>query len=269
VSERPGRVVVQPAEALARSCGEWLADRMNCAIAERGHCTIALAGGSSPRPVYAALCAPPLWAAIPWHHVHVYFGDERAVPSDDPESNYRMACDTLLCRVPVPHTQVHRMEAERADLDAAADDYARILPAQLDVLLLGMGPDGHAASLFPGSPALVERARRVVPVTGPTPPRRRLTITPPVIEAARNIVLIATGAEKAAAAAAALEGPPSLLERLVNAGELTREEAADGARRDLILQALGPQAGVDVPARLARRGTWFLDPAAAAQLEGS
>jgi 6-phosphogluconolactonase len=233
VTAGAGRVIVREGAALSQACAEWIARAVTGAITARGRCAIALAGGSSPRPVYAALSAPPLWGAIDWLHVHVYFGDERAVPPDDPVSNYRMACDTLLCRVPIPHTQVHRMEAERADLDAAATGYQRQLPAALDVLLLGMGPDGHTASLFPGSPALEERQRRVVPVVGPKPPSRRLTITAPVIEAAREVAVIATGAEKAAMVLRALEG-----------------------RGDL----------ADVPVALARRGTWFLDAAASSRL---
>ena len=236
MNQVPGRVVIQPGAALAQSCAAWLVECMTRAITERGGCALALAGGSSPRPAYAALSAPPLRDAVAWERVHVYFGDERAVPPDDPESNYRMACDALLDRVPIPPEQVHRMEAERTDLDAAADDYARLLPV-LDVLLLGIGPDGHTASLFPGSPALVERRRLVVPVVGPKPPPRRLTITPPVIHAAREVVVIATGADKAPMVAAARETPSS--------------------------------PGPEIPARLARRGTWFLDPAAAAQLSGS
>jgi len=236
VTERPGRVVIGEDAMLAQSCAAWLAEAMTHAITRRGICAVALAGGSSPGPVYQALALPPLWGAVDWMRVHAYFGDERAVPPDDRESNYRMVCDTLLCRVPIPHAQVHRMEAERPDLDAAAAEYAALLPATLDILLLGMGPDGHTASLFPGSAALAELRRRVVPVIGPKPPPRRLTITPPVIEAAREIAVIATGAGKAAMVAAAREG--------------------------------GAEPG-EVPARLARRGVWFLDPAAASRLERS
>lgn len=232
--ERSGQVVVREGAALAQACAEWIASAMAGAIAERGRCDIALSGGSSPRPVYLALSVKPLWSAVDWSRVHVHFGDERAVPPEDAESNYRMVSGTLLCRVPIPHTQVHRMEAERSDLDSAAADYERLLPAALDVLLLGIGPDGHTASLFPGSPALLERSRRVMAVIGPKPPPRRLTITPPVIEAARAIAVIATGAEKASVVAAAVAGSASAQE---------------------------------TPARLARRGTWFLDPAAASQLE--
>jgi 6-phosphogluconolactonase len=125
------------------------------------------------------------------------------------------------------------MEAERSDRDAAAREYECLLPPRLDVLLLGMGSDGHTASLFPGSDALDELHRLVIPVVGPKPPRERLTITPPVIEAARKVAVIATGDDKAAMVARAIEG------------------------------AFTPRA---VPVQLARRGVWFLDRAAAAQL---
>jgi 6-phosphogluconolactonase len=125
------------------------------------------------------------------------------------------------------------MEAERPDREAAALAYARLLPSRIDVLLLGMGPDGHTASLFPGSAALHERERLVVPVVGAKPPAERLTITPPVIEAARKVAVLAAGEDKAAMVARAVEGP------------------------------LEPEA---VPAQLARRGVWFLDRAAAARL---
>jgi 6-phosphogluconolactonase len=125
------------------------------------------------------------------------------------------------------------MEAERSDREAAAGDYERALPQRLDVLLLGMGADGHTASLFPGSAALDERSRLVVPVAGSKAPAERLTITPPVIEAARKVAVLATGEDKAAMVARALEGPPE------------------------------PRT---VPAQLARRGLWLLDRAAATRL---
>jgi 6-phosphogluconolactonase len=165
--------------------------------------------------------------------VSVFFGDERAVPPDHPDSNYLMVHLALLSRVPVPAGNVHRMEAERLDREAAAREYERSLPPRLDVLLLGMGPDGHTASLFPGSAALDERHRLVVPVLGAKPPAERLTITPPVIEAARKVAVIATGEDKALVVARAIEGP------------------------------FAPKS---VPVQLARRGCWFLDRAAAARL---
>jgi 6-phosphogluconolactonase len=222
-------VVSEPAE-LARPAAEWLSLEVTRAIAERGSCALGLAVGRTPEPVYRELASG---STIEWQQVHVFFGDERAVPPSHPDSNYRTVYLALLSRVPIPPHQVHRMEAERADREVAAREYERALPARLDVLLLGMGPDGHTASLFPGSAALDERQRLVVPVSGAKPPAERLTITPPVIEAARKVAVIATGDEKAAMVARAVEGP------------------------------LAPKA---VPAQLARRGVWFLDRAAAARL---
>ena len=219
----------QPSD-LAREAAEWLSREVSRAIAERGRCALCLAGGRTPDPVYRELASG---SPIDWSRVEVYFGDERAVPPDHPDSNYQMVHRALLSRVPVPAGQVHRMEAERVDRDAAAQDYERRLPPRIDVLLLGMGQDGHTASLFPGSAALDERQRRVVAVLGAKPPARRLTITPPVIDAARTVAVVATDADKAAMVARALEGP------------------------------LDPKA---VPVQLARRGVWFLDYAAAASL---
>lgn len=215
---------------LARQAAEWLRLEVSRAVAERGFCALGLAGGRTPEPIYRELAAG---ASIDWSNVHVFFGDERAVPPDHPDSNYRMVHLALLSRVPVPANQVHRMEAEGADRDAAARDYERLLPPRLDLLLLGMGSDGHTASLFPGSAALDEQQRLVLPVLGAKPPAERLTITPPVIQAARTLALIATGEDKALMVARAIEGP------------------------------LAPKA---VPAQLARRGCWFLDYAAAARL---
>jgi 6-phosphogluconolactonase len=223
-------VVAPGAGELARRASQWLAREVTGAISERGSCAVCLAGGRTPEPVYRALAAE---SSIEWERVDVFFCDERAVPVDHPDSNYRMVRLALLSRVPIPPARVHRMEAERPDREAAARDYERSLPLRLDVLLLGMGPDGHTASLFPGSPVLEERRRMVVPVVGTKPPAQRLTITPPVIEAARQVAVIATGEDKAAMVARAIEGP------------------------------LEPRA---VPAQLARRGWWFLDEAAAAGL---
>ncbi|MFI5281082.1 MAG: 6-phosphogluconolactonase [Gemmatimonadales bacterium] len=226
------RIVVLEAPALAVELAAWLAGRIAAAMAARGRCALALPGGSSPGPALRALGAAPLGTPVDWARVDVYFGDERAVPPEDKDSNYRMVAESLLARLSVK-PRVHRMEADRADLERAAADYARILPAQLDVLLLGMGPDGHTASLFPGSAALQE-TRWVVNVVAPKPPPVRLTITPPVIAAAREVAVLATGAEKADAVRRALEGPPRARE---------------------------------VPVQLAARGVWFLDPAAASRLE--
>jgi len=194
---------------------------------------MALAGGETPRPIYAELARVPA-ASIPWDRAEVFFTDERAVPPDDPQSNYRMVEETLLARLAIARPQVHRMEAERPDLDAAARDYEALLPPRLDVLLLGMGPDGHTASLFPGGVAVSEHTHRVVPVVGPKAPARRLTITPPVVALARRVAVVAGGIDKAEATARALEGPFS---------------------------------PTQVPVQIALGGTWFLDRAAAARLK--
>jgi 6-phosphogluconolactonase len=223
-------VVAKDEDDLARVAAEWLAAQIRQCAAAGGRCALALSGGSTPRPAYERLA---LQRAVPWDAVEVYFGDERAVPPTDPASNYRMAREALLDRVSVPAARVHRMEADDADLEKAAARYAALLPDALDVLVLGMGPDGHTASLFPGSPALREQVRKVVPARAPVPPLPRLTITPPVIAAARRVAVIVAGVAKAPVVARALQGP-------------WRPE--------------------ELPAQLARHGTWILDRPAASAL---
>jgi 6-phosphogluconolactonase len=143
---------------------------------------------------------------VPWEKVHIFFGDERCVAPDHPDSNYRMAKESLLDRVPLPPENVHRPRAEASDREGAARAYEEELPDTLDVIVLGIGEDGHTASLFPGSPALLQETRRYVPVVGPKPPPDRLTITPVVIAAASSVIVLAKGDGKAAAVARALEG---------------------------------------------------------------
>lgn len=225
-------IVVEPAAELPRRAARWLADTIAGLLGAHARCSLALAGGSTPRPVYAALAEPEVASRVDWARVEVFFGDERAVPPHAADSNFRMTTEVLFSHVPLPPTQVHRIEGERRDLEAAAADYDRALPGALDVLILGMGADGHTASLFPGSPALEEH-RRVVVVHSPKPPPLRLSITPPVIAAARVVCMLVTGTEKAAMVARALRG------------DATPSE---------------------VPAVLARHGVWFLDPPAASRL---
>ncbi len=223
-------IVAADLDELARRAAAWMAEEIRQAVARRRGCALTLSGGSTPRPAYERLAAQP---ALPWEAVEIYFGDERAVAPTDPASNYRMAREALLDRVGLPPGRVHRMEADDPDRDAAAARYAALLPDRLDVLVLGMGPDGHTASLFPRSPALRETEKRVVPATSPVPPVHRLTITPPVIAAARRVAVITAGAAKAPVVAEVLRGP-------------WRPE--------------------DLPAQLAREGTWIIDRAAAAAL---
>lgn len=230
---RSDRLVRRGPGSLADTAATRVAEVIEDTIEMRGRCTLALAGGATPRPVYERLAVSPLAERIAWDHVSIYFGDERCIPPDDRESNYRMVEEALLRHVPIPSTSVHRMEGERADTDAAARDYERLLPVRLDLLLLGMGEDGHTASLFPHSPALAERTRRVVSVSRPERLPLRLTITPPVIHAADTMIVLVAGAEKAATVARALEGP---------------------------------YAPDELPIQLALRGTWFVDENAASQL---
>ncbi len=212
-----------------------IVDAMEQAWEKRGACHLALAGGTTPRPVYRALARSPRLQAADWSRVHVYFGDERCVPPADGDSNFGMARATLLDRVPVPPEQVHRMRGEDPDRRRAARAYEAALPERLDLLILGVGPDGHTASLFPGGAALSETTRLVLPADAPFEPRARLTVTPPVIETARRVLVLVRGASKAVAVRA----------------------------------ALAPQGDVaETPARLARRGIWIVDAAAASGLAG-
>jgi len=228
--------VFDPAD-YAGGAARMIAERIVEAISKRGRCSIALAGGATPMPIYRALASKGFTPAIPWDKVDIYFGDERAVPPDHKDSNYGAVRLVLMAHAAIPTANVHAMDAARPDRESAAREYGEALPERIDVLLLGMGPDGHTASLFPGSPALEEAERRVVPVVAPKPPPERLTITPPVIAAAMHVVMLVTGAEKAAMVARILEGA-----------------------------ATTP---AELPAWLARGGTWVLDkPAASGLKEG-
>jgi 6-phosphogluconolactonase len=224
-------IVVEDAAALAGRAAEWIARAMVDAVRARGAFHLALAGGGTPRATHEKLAAV---ADLPWHRVHVWFGDERCVPPDHADANYRMARESLLSRVAIPAAQVHRLEAERADADAAAREYAAALPARLDVCMLGMGEDGHTASLFPGAASIDEQTRLVIAIDGaPKPPPRRMTITPPVIAAARATLVLSAGAGKADMLARVLEGP------------------------------IDPHT---LPVQLARDGVWIVDRAATSKL---
>lgn len=207
-----GRIMVFPdPTALAAAAAERCRDAARKATAARGVFHIALSGGSTPRLLYRRLAADE--NAADWSRWHVWFGDERCVPRDHPESNCRMARETLLDHVAIPPAQVHPMYAE-GDPVAAAAAYSAALEAglphengrpTLDLVLLGMGEDGHTASLFPGCPALDERSGFVSICTAPNG-SARLTLTPPMIEAARNVLVLVSGGEKAETLARVLSG---------------------------------------------------------------
>jgi 6-phosphogluconolactonase len=194
------RIVPDPLAAY-RAAAHFFAAFAREAASSRGRFTVALAGGSTPRAMHSVLAAEPA-GVFPWDRTTVFFGDERAVPPDDEASNFRMARETLLSRVPVDPARVFRMEGEAANLDDAARRYEadlrRETPDGLDLIFLGMGEDGHTASLFPGSPALDETERWVVAVSAPgtPPPARRITMTLPAIARARRVLFVVTGATK-------------------------------------------------------------------------
>ena len=202
------RVYETPAEAAASLAAE--VSRLSAeSIAERGRFAVALAGGSTPAALYALLAAPPLAEEIDWPRWHVFWGDERCVPPDHPDSNYGMAKRTLLDHVPIPPSQVHRMAGED-DPQRAADAYAATLAetlapdGRLDLALLGIGDDGHTASLFPGTAALAETERPVVANWVPHLDAHRITLTLPALNRARHVAVLATGADKADAVRRAL-----------------------------------------------------------------
>jgi 6-phosphogluconolactonase len=206
-------------DALSRAAADELAAIARAAVAARGACHIALSGGSTPRRLFQLLVqrGPD---ALPWRELVLWWGDERTVPPDHPDSNYRMAREALIdpaAGFGLSAGHVHRMAGEDPDPAAAAQAYERELvaalgtPPVLDLVLLGMGPDGHTASLFPGSPALAEAARWVVanPVTSPLVhgTTTRLTFTAPAINAARHVRFLVAGADKAASLGQVLTGP--------------------------------------------------------------
>ena len=202
-------VLPDPA-AVAAAAADRFVSTVRAAIDARGVARVALSGGGTPKQVYPLLLEPARREAVDWGRVEFFWGDERAVPPDHPESNFGVAYGMLLSQLrEVRSDRIHRMPAEAADLDAAALSHetelrlafgvrAGELPA-FDLIWLGMGPDGHTASLFPGSTALDERERWVVGTWAPDPRAWRMTLTFPVLEAAREVVFVVTGADKAGA----------------------------------------------------------------------
>jgi 6-phosphogluconolactonase len=198
----PEIIVAADLDALVATTAARIRAVAAAAISARGRFRIALAGGSTPRALYPALTD----GSIDWTRAEIFFGDERAVPPDDAQSNYRMARETLLDPAGVPAASVHRWRAEAADLDAAAREYestlrAGVAPPWLDLALLGLGPDGHTASLFPGTAALAEQRRLAVAVDVPAVGGRRLTLTYPTLLGACAVFFLVAGSDKAAALA--------------------------------------------------------------------
>ena len=221
------RVLVQQTAAQAEVLVAELMESIVCeAVGQRDICHLALAGGTTPRALYQQLARRAMTTAMPWHQVEIFFGDERDVPQDHVESNYRTVQRTLLDHVPVNLARVHPMPADAEDLHAAAAEYEQtiraIVPAsdgggipQFDLILLGMGGDGHTGSLFNCTPeALDERQKLILAHFVPVLGRKRMTFTFPLINAARNAILLITGGDKADAATALLSDDPEAAGRL-------------------------------------------------------
>jgi 6-phosphogluconolactonase len=207
------RTLNTPQELFAAAAEEVIR-AANEAVAVSGRFTIALSGGSTPKNLNTLL-ATNARTSLPWDRMFFFWGDERHVPPSDPESNYRMAEETLLSKVPVPRANVFRIPAENPDAAAAALAYEETLRKffalqagefpRFDLILLGMGPDGHAASLFPGTAALQEKSRLVVANWVEKFKTDRITLTLPVLNAARCVIFLVSGTEKAAALHEVLE----------------------------------------------------------------
>jgi len=198
-------VIVADAEALAREAAQRIAGLAHEAVAARGLFSAALSGGSTPGTLYRLLAKEPTRSQIPWTQVHLFWADERCVPPDDPGSNHRLAHETLIAHVPVPPGNVHRVSGELGST-AAARAYDRELRRffggprpRFDLVLLGLGSDGHTASLFPNSAALEEIERLVVATTAlyGNRPAERVTLTLPALNAARQVLFLVSGLEKA------------------------------------------------------------------------
>jgi len=239
------RILATPADVV-RAAADEIVEAAMAAVVARGRFVIALSGGSTPRALYQLLATPAYAGGIPWPRTQIFWGDERCVPPDHADSNYRMAREALLDRVPLPVEQIHRIRGED-DPSAAAAAYEQDLRAMFpdgedaptfDCLLLGVGHNGHTASLFPGSPLIRERRAWVAAEFVAEVNMWRVTLTPPVLNAAARTLILVAGAEKAAVVRQILEEPPE----------------PDRLPVQIIAARAGPV-------------TWLLDAASAAQLQ--
>ena len=237
-------IIVPDADALARAGARRFVQLARQASDSRGRFTAALSGGSTPGDMYRLLAEEPYRSEVPWQRVHLFWGDERSVRPEDPGSNYRMAEETLLSHVPVPSENVHRIQGELAP-EQAARAYGRDLEdffcgphTRFDLVLLGLGSDGHTASLFPGAAVLEETARLVAAVEAHYEgrPASRITLTLPAINTSRHVLFLVSGSGKAEILNQVLSTP----------------------RGPLPAQRVQPRAG---------ELTWLIDEAAAAELD--
>ena len=229
------------AEELATAAARRVTELVGARLEDCGRCSLVLAGGSTPIRLYRRLAEEPRRGRIDWSKVSIFWGDERAVPPDHPDSNYRQADGALLSRVPVRPEAVHRIAGERGAERAAADYELRLRRLfrpgpRFDLVLLGIGGDGHTASLFPATPDLSPGDRLVIATTAPVAPRERVSLTLRALNAAREVLFLARGSGKAA---------------------ILRQVHAAGAGRELPAARVSPSGGTV---------RWMVDEAAAALL---
>ena len=242
----PGvRVYPNPTE-VARAAARLFVDYAWQAIAKDGQFFVALSGGSTPQLLFAFLASDEFRGQVDWAKVHVFWGDERAVPPTHPNSNYGMARRELLVRVPIPLGNVHRMEAEKPNIGRAAHEYEEVLRKYLELddrgfprfhlIFLGMGPDGHTASLFPGTRVTQQTSRWVSTPMVAKLNARRMTLTLPLLNAAHWVLFLVAGAEKAETLRVVLEGKadPPLPAQLVQPREGLRLFLVDEAAAALL-----------------------------------
>ncbi|MEP6719468.1 MAG: 6-phosphogluconolactonase [bacterium] len=216
MKDQPKLFVFDAPEQVARAAAERFVEYSIAGIREHGSFAVALAGGSTPRTAYEFLGTDEFKGHVDWSSVHLFFGDERMVPPDSPESNYRMVIDSLISRVELPLENVHRIIGETTPSESAERYEADLKQffqsvdwPRFDLVLLGMGADGHAASLFPGSDVLKEEVKWVAATTQPQTGQDRITLSLPVINYAERVTFMVTGNEKAATLARVLRSEPA------------------------------------------------------------
>lgn len=230
--------VFADAEALARGAAALFAEAVSWAVAARGRASVLLAGGETPRRTYEVLAEEPWRAAIPWEKIHFFWGDERCVPVDDPRSNQSLARASLLARVPVPAGHIHPIAGSDAPEQVAAAYQSELErhfeggPPRFDLVFLGLGADGHTASLFPGSAALAEGARWTAVVHRPGEAFPRITLTLPLLHQARLLLFLVVGRDKAPILAEILQGNAPYPARLVRPSDGELHWFADRAAAD-------------------------------------
>lgn len=248
VEIRPGVLVCPDAQAVAREAAVRCVELSQEFITKEDCFSVALAGGNTPRELYRLLASDEFRSQVEWSRVHIFWGDERPVPPDDPQSNYGMAYRELLSHVPIPPENIHRMEAEQPDLVCTAKSYEKILHSHLSIdstgfprfhlILLGLGPEGHIASLFPPTKDLLNTREWVAAPFVKKLRSRRITLTLPVLNAAYHVLFLVTGSQKAEILRRVIEGSsgeplPAELVKPVN-GE--RVFLADRAAASALLQ---------------------------------